>query len=131
MQILLADDQVSLRSALRLLLEHESDIEVVGEAADANDLLASTASLQPDLIFLDWELPTIKSMTAAKRLVTALHTIRPQVYIIALCTQIDPNRQPLLAGADAVVSKADPPIRLLTTLRQVVTSKGARANGRL
>jgi DNA-binding NarL/FixJ family response regulator len=131
MHVLLADDQVSLRSALRLLLEHEPDIEVVGEVADANALPASTASLQPDLIFLDWELPAIKTMTAAKHLITLLHAIRPQIYIIALCTSIDTNRQPLTAGADAVVSKADPPVRLLTTLRQVVASKGARANGRL
>ena len=57
MRVLLADDQMKVRSALRLLLEQEPGLSVVGEAAEAKDLLAQVGTERPDLVLLDWELP--------------------------------------------------------------------------
>ncbi|MCZ7674175.1 MAG: response regulator transcription factor [Chloroflexi bacterium] len=57
MRVLLADDQMRVRSALRLLLEQEPGFQVVGEAADATGLLLAATEKAPDLLLLDWELP--------------------------------------------------------------------------
>jgi len=55
--ILIADDQPRVRHALRLLLEQEPGVNVVGEAAEAKTLLAQVAARCPDLVLLDWGLP--------------------------------------------------------------------------
>jgi DNA-binding NarL/FixJ family response regulator len=117
MRVVLADDQAWLRSALRLLLEHESDLEVVGEVGNASALPTSTATLQPDLIVLDWDLPEIKSTGARQRLVATLRNLQPQVYIIALTGNRDLERV-RVTGADAFVSKADPPNCLLAAIHR-------------
>jgi DNA-binding NarL/FixJ family response regulator len=56
MQILLADNQPKVRFGLRVLLERQPGLQVVGEAADAEDLLAQVEADCPDLVLLDWEL---------------------------------------------------------------------------
>ena len=57
MNILLADDQPQVRSALRLLLEQELEVQIAGEAANALDLLLQAKTVHPDAILVDWELP--------------------------------------------------------------------------
>jgi DNA-binding NarL/FixJ family response regulator len=118
MRVLLVDDQVWLRSALRLLLEHEPNLEVVGEVANASAVPASTASLHPDLILLDWELPDTKTTGARHRLITALRALQPQVYIIALTSSQEGKNAHLATGVDAFVSKAEPPNALLAAIQQ-------------
>lgn len=50
MQVLLADDQAKVRSALRLLLEHQPKIEILGEAVDATSLMGWVRAAHPDLV---------------------------------------------------------------------------------
>ncbi len=129
MRVLLADSRVWLRSALRLLLEHEANVEVVGEVANTEALPRSISQLRPDLLFLDWQLPGLETHSARQFLLNKVRAIQPHLYIIALTNDLTndhngdhsgSNRQPLL-GADAYVSKAEPPERLLTVLRQAAT----------
>jgi len=61
MRVFLADDQAKVCSALRLLLEQELGLRVVGEATEAKDLLAQVQRTQPDLVLLDWELPGLQA----------------------------------------------------------------------
>jgi DNA-binding NarL/FixJ family response regulator len=109
---------VWLRPALRLLLEHEPNLEVVGEVANASAVAASLASLHPDLLLLDWELPELKTARARQRLITALRTLQPQLYIIALTSNQEEKNAHLAAGVDAFVSKAEPPNYLLTAIHR-------------
>jgi DNA-binding NarL/FixJ family response regulator len=118
MRVLLADDQVWLRSALRLLLEQEQNLEVVGEVANARAVPASTSSLHPDLLLLDWELPDLKTTTARQQLITALRTLQPQLYIIALTSNQEGKNAHLADGVDAFVSKAEPPNGLLAAIQR-------------
>jgi DNA-binding NarL/FixJ family response regulator len=113
MRVLLADDQPKVRSALRLLLGQQPDLEVVGEAAEAESLLVQVKELCPDLVLLDWELPGF----AADDLLPALREICPRVTVIALSGRPEARRAALAAGADAFVSKGDPPERLLAAVR--------------
>jgi len=57
MQILLADNQPKVRLGLRVLLERQPGFKVVGEAANAEELLARIEADRPDLVLLGWELP--------------------------------------------------------------------------
>lgn len=110
--ILIADDQPRVRHALRLLLEQELAPEAVDEAAEAKTLLAQVAASCPDLVLLDWGLPGM----AAPDLLIALRQTRTALTIIVLSGQPEAEEKALAAGADAFVSKADPPERLLAAI---------------
>jgi DNA-binding NarL/FixJ family response regulator len=123
MRVFLADDQAKVRSALRLLLEYEPGWRVVGEAAEANSLLSQVEVTQPDLMLLDWELPgpsvTNASPGSGSRLLSALRAHCPHLRVIVLSGRPEARQAALAAGADAFVSKGDPPEQLLTTLRAI------------
>jgi DNA-binding NarL/FixJ family response regulator len=112
MRILIADDQPRVRFALRTLLETEPGWQVVNEAVDAEELIAQTAVSTPDLVLLDWELP---GLTAAEPLST-LRAVCPNAFVIALSGRLEAHRAALAAGADAFVSKTEPPERLLAAI---------------
>ncbi|MEJ2736032.1 MAG: response regulator, partial [Anaerolineae bacterium] len=80
MRVLLADDQAKVRSALRLVLQQQPDIEILGEAVDTTGLLDWVKAVEPDVILLDWELPGLPTTT----LLPVLHDRQPSVHVIAL-----------------------------------------------
>ena len=126
MRVFLADDQLKVRSALRLLLEQEPGLCVVGEATEAEELLTQIKATRPDLMLLDWELPGLalaNSVGPGKHLLSVLHVSYPNLRIIALSGQLEARRAALAAGADAFVSKGDPPERLLAILRTMGLSR--------
>jgi DNA-binding NarL/FixJ family response regulator len=112
MRILLADNQADVRSALRLLLEQEPGLDVVGEAIGVEELLIQAEAAQPDLVLLDWELPGSR----AADLLPALRSCCPCARAIALSGRPEARREALEAGIDVFVSKADPPERLLAAV---------------
>ena len=116
MNILLADDQAQIRSALRLLLEQEPGIVVAGEVANTRDLLSRIQILQADIVLLDWELPGME----AERTLARLRGLCPTAAIVALSGRPEARQAALDAGANAFVSKVDPPDRLLGTVRALV-----------
>ena len=69
--VLIADDQDLVREGLRMLLEAEPDLAVVGEAADGGQALAQARRLDPDVILMDVRMPGINGIEATSRLVQA------------------------------------------------------------
>src|SRR5258708_29744296 len=67
-RILLADDHTLIRSGLRLLVEQQPDLAVVGEAEDGRAAVALAASLKPDVAVLDIGMPNLNGIEAAKRI---------------------------------------------------------------
>lgn len=116
MRVLLADDQAKVRSALRLILEQEPGVEIVGEAVGVAQLLALAKELYPDLILLDWEL----RKAANGSLLPALRSLCPLLKVIVLSARPEARQAALAAGADAFVSKVDGPRALLNTLRNTI-----------
>ena len=112
MRILIADGQSKVRFALRVLLDRQPGIKVVGEVVCARDLLTEADVADPDLVLLDWEL---SGLTAVGSL-SALREIRPNLYVVVLSGRSEARQSALDAGADAFVSKIDPPERLLATI---------------
>jgi DNA-binding NarL/FixJ family response regulator len=129
MRVLLADDQAALRSAVRLLLEHESGITIVAEAPDASTLLADAPHLRPDLVLLDWELPGLDGFSSARSVLESLYTSCPRLQVIVLSGRPEAGRLALASGATTFVSKADPPERLLDALRRAKEQDENRRHG--
>jgi DNA-binding NarL/FixJ family response regulator len=120
MKILLADDQAKVRSALRLLLEHEPGMEILGEAVDVTGLLDWLKAANPDVLVLDWKLPGLPAVT----LLPQMRSHRPHLRVVALSGLPGSRRVALAAGVDAFVSKGDPPEVLVRTVH--ACSKDAR-----
>jgi len=121
-RILVADDDVRVRSALQLLLRQEPGL-VIGECSDLDSLLIKLEEFRPDLVFLDWELrgrPASAVLFAGRVL-----DFRPKT--IVLSGRPESEQPALAAGADAFVSKADPPEQLLSTFRRLVRESGKEA----
>jgi DNA-binding NarL/FixJ family response regulator len=114
MRVLLADDQPEIRSALRLLLEQADGIAVVGEANKAGDLLAQLEAARPDVLLLDWELPSLRPSET----VPVMRARYPHLCVIALSSRPERSRQALAAGADAFVCKCDAPEVLLAAMAE-------------
>jgi DNA-binding NarL/FixJ family response regulator len=112
MRILLADGQPRVRFAMRVLLERQPGVEVIGEAVDAEDLLTQVEMTCPDLVLLGWELPGLAPLD----LLSALRKVGPGLLVIALSGRPEAHRAALGAGVDAFVSKGDPPERLLAAI---------------
>jgi DNA-binding NarL/FixJ family response regulator len=117
----LADDQPKVRLGLRLLLELEEWASVVGEAADAEGLLALAEVAQPDLVLLDWSLQSSEKSD----LLPALRDSCPGLAVVVLSGQPDAEQRALDAGADAFVSKADPPEQLLAAIYAAARERAA------
>lgn len=111
-RVLIADDQPQVRSALRLLLRVKLGAATVGEASNLEQALELVGVERPDLVLLDWELPTQGGAAALARLRAA----HPGLAVIALSSRLEARRAALAAGADAFVSKGEPPERLMASV---------------
>jgi DNA-binding NarL/FixJ family response regulator len=125
MQILLADNQPQVRFGLNVLLEHQTGIEIVGEAANARDLLAQSKTACPDLILLDWKLPKMQ----AASLLAKLRELCPNVTIIVLSGRPEARKAALDAGADGFVGKYELPEKLLAAIQTCPCIQGTRQQG--
>jgi two-component system response regulator NreC len=120
MDVLLADDRAEVRSAIRLLLEEQRGVDVVAEAADLEQLMLALEATQPDVVLLDWELPGSRSggrpTSHSKRLMALMRRLCPGMLIIVMSGAPEVRGEAERCGADAFVSKADPPEALLAVL---------------
>jgi DNA-binding NarL/FixJ family response regulator len=111
-RILIADDRPQVRSALRLLLMRQPGLTVVGEADDTEQALELATGQRPDLVLLDWELPA----QGGAATLAELRRVRPGMAVIALSGRPEARRAALAAGADAFVSKGEPPEYLMASV---------------
>jgi DNA-binding NarL/FixJ family response regulator len=118
-RVFLADHHQPVRSALRLLLEHEPDLAVVGEADAVDDVVAAVGAANPDLILLDWSFVE----RAGRGLVAALRQSGLAARVVALSSRPEDGPAAEDAGADAFVCMGEPPERLLTTVRAVLAGQ--------
>ncbi len=112
MRILIADDEPKVRFALRVSLEQHPGFKTIGEAIDAEDLLAQTNVICPDLILLDWDLPGLP----AAELLIALRRICPRLRVLVLSEKPEVHQAASRAGASAFVCKGESPDRLRSAL---------------
>ena len=85
LRILMADDHVVMRTGLRVLLERQSNLEVVGESANGRETIELAASLKPDVVVMDVGMPSLNGIEATKAIVTQ----RPVTAVIVLSMHAD------------------------------------------
>ncbi len=81
-RILIADDHLIIRQGLRLILETEPDLELVGEASDGAQALALCRKLEPQVVLMDLRMPNMDGITAIER----LHAEQPGIAVVILTT---------------------------------------------
>jgi DNA-binding NarL/FixJ family response regulator len=120
MRIFLADHESNVRYGLRVLLEERPEFEVVGEAADAENLLAQIEAACPDLVLLSWGLPGL----AGADLLPALRGVCGDLYVIVLSGRPEARQAILDAGANAFISKVESPEQLLAAIASAEHANG-------
>jgi two-component system response regulator NreC len=117
-KVVIADDHAVLRSGLRLLLEKQADLSVVGEASSGLATLALAEELQPDLIILDLSMPGLGGMDA----LPSLRQIAPQAKILVLTMHDDPQylHRVLAERASGYILKKAADVELITAVRAVL-----------
>jgi DNA-binding NarL/FixJ family response regulator len=116
--ILLVDDHRLVRQGVRLLIQHESALQLVGEAGDAKNALALVRDLQPDIALIDLGLPDLDGVEVIRR----LPAIAPATRAIALTASLDRRDmdRALAAGARAYVVKHGGGDELIATIKAVL-----------
>lgn len=116
-RVLLADDQTLLRSAFRVLVDSEPDMEVVAEAADGAEAVDLARSAKADVVLMDIRMPGTDGL-AATRLISADPELS-QVRVVMLTTfEVDEYVvQSLRAGASGFLGKGAEPDELLNAIR--------------
>ncbi|WP_328710360.1 response regulator transcription factor [Microbispora hainanensis] len=117
-RVVLAEDQSMVRGALASLLGLEPDIEVVGEAADGEEVIAVAEATRPDIALLDIEMPGRDGISAAEQL---RHRV-PGCRVVILTTFGRPGylRRAMEAGAVAFLVKDSPASELAAAIRRVL-----------
>lgn len=135
-RVLIADDHAVLRAGLRMLLEAQEDIVVVGEAADGTEAPAQARQHHPDVVLLDLSMPGPTSGEVIRRILVA----SPKTRVLVLTMHDDPAylAAAMLAGASGFVVKKVADSELLLAIRAVhsgrtfvdlTQSSGARKGG--
>ena len=114
-RILIADDHLIIRQGLRLILETESDFELVGEASDGSEALTLCRELNPDVVLMDLRMPNMDGLTAIEK----LRVEQPEVAVVILTTFNEDELmfRGLQAGARGYLLKDTDRSTLFATIR--------------
>ena len=131
-RVLIADDHPIVRQGIVTVVSRERGIEVVGEAANGQEAVDMTASLEPDIVLMDLEMPEMKGVEAISR----IEADTPGTSVIILTT-FDTDQHifdGLEAGARGYLLKDSPPADLISAIRTVYRGESMiepRVAGRL
>jgi DNA-binding NarL/FixJ family response regulator len=118
-RVLLVDDQPLLRAGFRMILEGESDIEVVGEAADGVEAIDAALRLHPDVVLMDIRMPNLDGVEATRRLAGPGADEPVKVLILTTFDLDEYVVEALRAGASGFLLKDVPPEDLVTAIRTI------------
>jgi DNA-binding NarL/FixJ family response regulator len=116
-RVMLVDDQRLMREGLRILLDMEPDLEVVGEAGDGRQAVESYPQLLPDVVLMDVRMPEMDGVEATRRILT----VYPQARVVILTTFDDDEYvfEGIRAGAVGYMLKAASGEELADAVRTV------------
>jgi two-component system response regulator NreC len=120
-RLLLVDDHAVVRSGLKMLLDAEQDVEIVGEAGTAAEAMEAVQTVVPDVILMDIGLPDLSGIEATR----AIKQRHPNISIVALTIHEDEEYffKMLEAGASGYVPKRAAPEELLRAIRAAASGE--------
>jgi len=116
-KVLIVDDDALVRAGLTMMLDGANGIEVVGEAADGDQVPAAVDAHAPDVVLMDLRMPRTGGITATRRL-----RARPRAPEVIVLTTFDADENVLgglRAGASGFLLKDSPPPRIVEAIRRV------------
>ncbi|MFD8245171.1 response regulator [Nocardia sp. NPDC059691] len=123
-RVVIADDHAAIRAGLRMILDVEDDIEVVGEAADGDVAVAQAKALRPQVVLMDVRMPGVDGITATERITAG------GVAKVLILTTFDLDEyvfRTLRAGASGFVLKSTSGRALVEAVRAVAAGDGVLA----
>jgi two-component system, NarL family, response regulator LiaR len=120
-KVLICDDQDIVREGLQLILETDTEIDVVGAASDGDEAIALTEQLKPDIVLMDLKMPILNGIHATREIRTRF----PEVYVLVLTTYDNDEWvfDAIRAGASGYLLKDTPRERLIESVKMAATGK--------
>jgi DNA-binding NarL/FixJ family response regulator len=116
-RIVIVDDQAMVRAGLRMVVESDPGMEVVGEAADGRDAIAVARRTRPDIVLMDISMPRLDGLSATRELLAA-----PSPPKVITLTTFDTDENlwaALRAGTSGFLLKVSPPEQLIEAIKVV------------
>ena len=127
-RVVVADDQAMVRAGLRLILESQADIEVVGEAADGEEAQVTVRRDRPDVVLMDIRMPRLDGIAATRKLIDHDPALR-----VLVVTTFDADQnvyEALRAGASGFILKDSSPEQLVAAVRLIAAGDALLAPAR-
>jgi DNA-binding NarL/FixJ family response regulator len=127
-RVLVVDDQAMVRAGLRLILDGQADIEVVGEAADGEEAQVAVRRDRPDLVLMDIRMPRLDGIAATRKLIENDPALR-----VLVVTTFDADQyvfEALRAGANGFILKDSSPEQLIAAVRLIAAGDALLAPAR-
>jgi DNA-binding NarL/FixJ family response regulator len=118
-RVLLVDDQALVRGGLRMILDAQPDIEVVGEAADGREGVEAFHKVRPDVVVMDIRMPHLDGVEATRRLAGPDSPYHARVLVLTTFDLDEYVYDALRAGASGFMLKDAPPAELVNAIRVV------------
>jgi DNA-binding NarL/FixJ family response regulator len=127
-RVLVVDDQAMVRAGLRLILDGQVDIEVVGEAADGEEAQVAVRRDRPDVVLMDIRMPRLDGIAATRKLIEHDPAVR-----VLVVTTFDADQyvfEALRAGASGFILKDSSPEQLVAAVRLIAAGDALLAPAR-
>ena len=124
-RVLIVDDQALLRGSLRVLLETEPDLVVVGEAGTGAEAVEQVPATTPDVVLMDVRMPDMDGIEATRRITAGRSA--PRILMLTTFDLDEYVYSALQAGASGFLLKDTPPGRLLDAVRVVASGEALLA----
>ncbi|SEC73369.1 DNA-binding response regulator, NarL/FixJ family, contains REC and HTH domains [Streptomyces sp. 3213] len=117
-RVLICDDQELIRMGLRMVVDSQPDLTVVGEAADGDAAIAGVAALEPDLVLMDVRMPGLDGLAATE--ILCAQSDGPRILLVTTFDLDEYAYAALRAGANGFLVKDAPAEEILVTVRAVL-----------
>jgi DNA-binding NarL/FixJ family response regulator len=119
-RVLIVDDQALVRAGFRMILESETDIEIVGEAGDGVEALEAVRELRPDVVLMDIRMPNLDGLEATRRILDE-DGEGPRVLMLTTFDLDEYVYEALRAGASGFMLKDTPPEQLVAAIHVIAS----------
>ncbi len=119
--VVIADDQRMVRAGLRMVIETEPDMTVVGEAGDGAEAVTLTRRVRPDVVLMDIAMPRQDGLSATATLLSSPNP--PRVIVLTTFDSDENLYRALRAGASGFLLKVSSPEHLITAIRVVAAGE--------